>query len=90
MELPLHLTWLSVLLVVRFWIDRGVTIFRVDNPHTKPINFWAWLIDTVHDERPDVIFLAGAFTVPAMMAERPGSGSASRTPTSSGAPARPN
>jgi starch synthase (maltosyl-transferring) len=59
----------EVLRVVRFWIDRGVTIFRVDNPHTKPINFWAWLIDTVHDEHPDVIFLAEAFTVPAMMAE---------------------
>ncbi len=59
----------EVLRVVRFWIDRGVTIFRVDNPHTKPIDFWAWLIDTVHDEHPDVIFLAEAFTIPAMMAE---------------------
>ncbi len=59
----------EILRVVRFWIDRGVTIFRVDNPHTKPINFWAWLIATVHDEHPEVIFLAEAFTIPAMMAE---------------------
>jgi len=59
----------EILRVVRFWIDRGVTIFRVDNPHTKPLNFWAWLIAAVHDENPDVIFLAEAFTIPAMMAE---------------------
>jgi starch synthase (maltosyl-transferring) len=59
----------EVLRVVRFWIDRGVMIFRVDNPHTKPINFWAWLIAAVHDENPDVVFLAEAFTIPAMMTE---------------------
>ena len=55
--------------MVRFWIAHGVTVFRVDNPHTKPINFWEWLIATVHDEHPEVIFLAEAFTTPAMMHE---------------------
>jgi starch synthase (maltosyl-transferring) len=59
----------EVLRVVRFWIDRGVTIFRVDNPHTKPIDFWARLISSVHESHPEVILLAEAFTVPAMMAE---------------------
>ena len=57
----------EVLRVTRFWIDRGVTVFRVDNPHTKPVNFWQWLIAEVHQTRPDVIFLAEAFTRPAMM-----------------------
>ena len=59
----------EILRVVRFWIDHGVRIFRVDNPHTKPINFWEWLIAAVHDTEPDVIFLAEAFTAPAMMHE---------------------
>ena len=59
----------EILRVVRFWIDHGVRVFRVDNPHTKPINFWEWLIAAVHDTEPDVIFLAEAFTVPAMMHE---------------------
>ncbi len=59
----------EILRVVRFWIDHGVHIFRVDNPHTKPINFWEWLIATVHETEPDTIFLAEAFTVPAMMTE---------------------
>jgi starch synthase (maltosyl-transferring) len=58
----------EVLRVVRLWIDRGVTLFRVDNPHTKPVEFWEWLIATVNAEHPDVIFLAEAFTRPAMMA----------------------
>ena len=53
--------------IVRHWIDHGVTIFRVDNPHTKPVQFWEWLLATVRAERPDVIFLAEAFTRPAMM-----------------------
>jgi starch synthase (maltosyl-transferring) len=48
-------------------VSRGVTVFRVDNPHTKPVPFWEWLIDEVHRERPEVIFLAEAFTRPAMM-----------------------
>ncbi len=59
----------EILRVVRFWIDHGVRIFRVDNPHTKPINFWEWLIAAVHDTEPDAIFLAEAFTAPAMMHE---------------------
>ena len=50
-----------------FWVDRGVRIFRVDNPHTKPIGFWEWLIRTVRAEHPDVVFLAEAFTSPARM-----------------------
>ncbi len=59
--------WREVLAVLRFWIDQGVRIFRIDNPHTKPIPFWEWLIDQVHDTDPDVIFLAEAFTRPKMM-----------------------
>ncbi len=53
--------------ILRFWIDRGVTVFRVDNPHTKPVDFWAWLLDQVHRTNPEVIFLAEAFTRPEMM-----------------------
>ena len=59
----------EVLRVVRFWISHGVTVFRVDNPHTKPINFWEWLITQVHADHPEAIFLAEAFTKPAMMHE---------------------
>jgi starch synthase (maltosyl-transferring) len=55
--------------VLQVWIDAGVKIFRVDNPHTKPINFWHWLIATVKEKHPDVLFLAEAFTRPAMMHE---------------------
>lgn len=57
----------EILRVVLLWIDRGVTIFRVDNPHTKPVNFWQWLIRTIRQSHPEVIFLAEAFTRPAMM-----------------------
>ena len=57
----------EVLRIVRHWVAAGITIFRVDNPHTKPVNFWEWLIATVNAEHPDVIFLAEAFTRPAMM-----------------------
>ncbi|MFM6963810.1 MAG: alpha-1,4-glucan--maltose-1-phosphate maltosyltransferase [Micrococcales bacterium] len=53
--------------VIKHWIALGIRIFRVDNPHTKPINFWEWLIGEVNAEYPDVIFLAEAFTRPAMM-----------------------
>jgi starch synthase (maltosyl-transferring) len=53
--------------VLRVWIDAGVRIFRVDNPHTKPLNFWHWLIWEVKRTDPDVLFLAEAFTRPAMM-----------------------
>ena len=57
----------EILRVVKHWISLGVKIFRVDNPHTKPVNFWEWLIAEVNAEHPDVIFLAEAFTRPAMM-----------------------
>jgi len=55
----------EVLRIVRHWIAQGVKIFRVDNPHTKPLQFWEWLIRTVNAEHPDVVFLAEAFTRPA-------------------------
>jgi starch synthase (maltosyl-transferring) len=57
----------EVLRIVRHWIAQGVTIFRVDNPHTKPLQFWEWLIATVSAEEPDAVFLAEAFTRPAPM-----------------------
>ncbi|MFC7401980.1 alpha-1,4-glucan--maltose-1-phosphate maltosyltransferase [Citricoccus sp. GCM10030269] len=57
----------AVLKVVELWIARGVKIFRVDNPHTKPLWFWEWLIAKVHRRHPEVVFLAEAFTRPAMM-----------------------
>ncbi len=53
--------------VLRHWISHGVRIFRVDNPHTKPLNFWHWVIGEVKATDPDVLFLAEAFTKPAMM-----------------------
>jgi starch synthase (maltosyl-transferring) len=53
--------------VVRFWIDQGVRIFRIDNPHTKPLRFWEWLIAEIKSGHPDVIFLAEAFTRPRAM-----------------------
>jgi len=53
--------------VVLFWIDQGVRIFRVDNPHTKPLAFWEWLIGEVKTSHPEVIFLAEAFTRPKVM-----------------------
>ena len=59
----------EVLRVTLLWTRRGVRIFRVDNPHTKPLNFWQWLIAKVKTEFPDVLFLAEAFTRPAMMHE---------------------
>jgi len=55
----------EVLRIVRHWIAQGIRIFRVDNPHTKPLQFWEWLIREVTAEHPDVIFLAEAFTRPA-------------------------
>src|SRR3954469_3007281 len=59
--------WEALRGVVLTWAGRGVRIFRVDNPHTKPIGFWEWLIRTVREEHPDVVFLAEAFTSPARM-----------------------
>lgn len=59
--------WLKLRDVVQFWVNHGVKIFRVDNPHTKPIPFWRWMIRDINDRHPDVIFLAEAFTRPKMM-----------------------
>ena len=53
--------------ILRLWISKGISIFRVDNPHTKPVHFWAEIMKTIHTEHPDVIFLAEAFTKPSMM-----------------------
>jgi len=55
--------------ILDFWIAKGVRIFRVDNPHTKPLAFWEWCINAVQSEHPDVLFLAEAFTQPRMMAK---------------------
>jgi starch synthase (maltosyl-transferring) len=61
--------WEAVLEVVRGWVARGVTVFRVDNPHTKPLPFWEWLIPEIQRDEPGAIFLAEAFTRRAMMRE---------------------
>ncbi|MCX6430849.1 MAG: alpha-1,4-glucan--maltose-1-phosphate maltosyltransferase [Actinobacteria bacterium] len=57
----------EVLRLIRFWVSKGVTAFRVDNPHTKPVHFWQELLDIVHEEMPEIVFLAEAFTRPEMM-----------------------
>ena len=59
--------WKELIDVVQFWVDCGVKIFRVDNPHTKPVAFWEELIGTIQRKDPDVLFLAEAFTKPKMM-----------------------
>lgn len=59
--------WEELRSVMLFWIEQGVRIFRVDNPHTKPLAFWQWLIAEVRKDYPDVIFLAEAFTRPKVM-----------------------
>jgi starch synthase (maltosyl-transferring) len=59
--------WHAWLEIFQTWIGRGIRIFRVDNPHTKPIPFWHWLIEQVQRDHPDVIFLSEAFTRPKMM-----------------------
>jgi len=59
--------WRALRDVVLFWAQHGVRTFRVDNPHTKPLPFWQWLIAEVHAQHPDVIFLSEAFTRPKMM-----------------------
>ena len=55
----------EILRIVHFWIGLGVSIFRVDNPHTKPLRFWEWLLHEVAEKHPDIVFLAEAFTRPA-------------------------
>jgi starch synthase (maltosyl-transferring) len=59
--------WQELKSVFEFWIAQGVSIFRVDNPHTKPFPFWQWVIAEIRVQRPDVIFLAEAFTRPKIM-----------------------
>jgi starch synthase (maltosyl-transferring) len=54
--------------ILDYWIGHGVLIFRVDNPHTKPVAFWEWLITSVQEKHPDVLFLSEAFTRPRVMA----------------------
>ena len=63
-RMALWTAWRDIVLT---WVERGIRIFRVDNPHTKPIAFWRWLIADVQREHPDVIFLSEAFTRPKMM-----------------------
>ena len=59
--------WHALCDIVVFWIGQGVRIFRVDNPHTKPLPFWEWIIGQIRAQHPDVIFLSEAFTRPKMM-----------------------
>jgi starch synthase (maltosyl-transferring) len=59
--------WKEIKSIVEFWMDMGVTIFRVDNPHTKPFAFWEWMIREIKAENPEVIFLSEAFTRPKVM-----------------------
>jgi starch synthase (maltosyl-transferring) len=62
-----HSLWAALLDVFRFWLAHGVRIFRVDNPHTKPLRFWEWAIAEIRREQPETIFLAEAFTRPKLM-----------------------
>ncbi|MCF7559535.1 alpha-1,4-glucan--maltose-1-phosphate maltosyltransferase [Sabulilitoribacter multivorans] len=59
--------WDECLSILMYWIDCGIKIFRVDNPHTKPFYFWNWIISQVKAKHPDIIFLAEAFTAPKVM-----------------------
>ena len=61
--------WNELLSVVMYWIEQGVTIFRVDNPHTKPFIFWEWLIKEVNKKHSNIFFLSEAFTRPKIMAK---------------------
>jgi starch synthase (maltosyl-transferring) len=59
--------WVALRDAVQFWVDQGVKLFRVDNPHTKPFPFWEWMIGDIRSRHPDVVFLAEAFTRPKVM-----------------------
>src|SRR5690606_33226227 len=59
--------WNELAEVFELWADRGVSVFRVDNPHTKPFRFWDWVIERVQRKYPNTIFLAEAFARPAVM-----------------------
>ena len=66
-EAAMPALWFALRDAVQFWVDQGVRIFRVDNPHTKPLPFWHWMIADIRGRRPEVIFLAEAFTRPKLM-----------------------
>src|SRR5262249_31011780 len=59
--------WREMRRILEFWAEHGVRTFRVDNPHTKPVKFWEWLIRELQSQYPDLIFLAEAFTRPKMI-----------------------
>ncbi len=59
--------WTEMLNIFLFWAEKGVRTFRIDNPHTKPVPFWEWVIAEVHKVYPDVVYLSEAFTMPKMM-----------------------
>ena len=59
--------WEELRSIVLFWIEHGVTVYRVDNPHTKPFPFWEWMIGTIKRQHPEAVFLAEAFTRPKVM-----------------------
>jgi starch synthase (maltosyl-transferring) len=59
--------WIALRDVVQFWVDQGVKLFRVDNPHTKPLPFWQWMIGDIRSRHPETVFLAEAFTRPKLM-----------------------
>jgi len=59
--------WEELLSIAMYWIDCGIRIFRVDNPHTKPYFFWGWLIHKIKEKHPDILFLSEAFTRPKVM-----------------------
>ncbi|QQL45842.1 maltotransferase domain-containing protein [Sulfuriroseicoccus oceanibius] len=61
--------WSEMKNILEFWVSKGVRIFRVDNPHTKPVAFWEWVIGEIRKNTPDILFLAEAFTAPKMMQE---------------------
>ncbi|MEM0136771.1 MAG: maltotransferase domain-containing protein, partial [Thermoplasmatales archaeon] len=59
--------WNELKSIFDFWIDLGIRIFRVDNPHTKPLDFWEWCLNSIKKEHPDTVFLSEAFTRPKLM-----------------------
>ncbi len=59
--------WEEIRDIILFWADKGIDIFRIDNPHTKPFPFWEWLISDIKEKRPEIVFLAEAFTRPKIM-----------------------
>ena len=76
--------WSELQSVIEFWCEHGVKIFRVDNPHTKPVSFWEWLIAAIHAKWPDAQFLSEAFTRPKMMTVLAKAGSRTATRISPG------